>query len=44
MLPKTADEALLEDLFAPYGKIKEIHIIRTVEVRVRVMDAVYVHV
>jgi hypothetical protein len=33
MLPKTADESLLEALFAPYGKIKEIHIIRTAEVR-----------
>ncbi len=33
MLPKTVDDALLENLFAPYGKIKEVHIIRTVEVR-----------
>lgn len=31
MLPKTADESLLETLFAPYGKIKEVHIIRTPE-------------
>lgn len=33
MLPKTADEALLDRLFSPYGRIKEIHIIRTAEVR-----------
>jgi hypothetical protein len=33
MLPKTVDDAMLESLFAPYGKIKEVHIIRTPEVR-----------
>jgi len=33
MLPKTVDDAMLELLFAPYGKIKEVHIIRTPEVR-----------
>ena len=33
MLPMTVDDAMLESLFAPYGKIKEVHIIRTPEVR-----------
>lgn len=33
MLPKTVDEALLEAIFSPFGKIKEIHVIRTPEVR-----------
>lgn len=32
MLPKNVDEGLVEGLFAPFGKIKEIHIIRSVEV------------
>ena len=32
MLPKNVDESLLETIFTPYGKIKEIHIIRTPEV------------
>ena len=33
MLPKNLDDTLLESIFTPYGKIKEIHIIRTPEVR-----------
>lgn len=33
MLPKTVDEGMIETLFAQFGKIKEIHVIRTPEVR-----------
>jgi RNA recognition motif-containing protein len=33
MLPKTVDDNRLEALFSPFGRIKEIHIIRGPEVR-----------
>lgn len=33
MLPKTVDEPFLEEMFSKYGKIKEIHVMRTTEVR-----------
>ena len=37
MLPKTATNETLRRLFEPYGKIKEIHIIRDQEGRHKVM-------
>lgn len=33
MLPKTVDEPFLEEMFSKYGKIKEIHVMRTTEVK-----------
>jgi len=33
MLPRTADEELVQSIFVKYGQVKEVHIMRTAEVR-----------
>ena len=32
MLPRTADEELVQSIFAKYGQVKEVHVMRTAEV------------